>query len=647
MYVTRLLFVLLSSIILTSFGLTSHASEDRLAEQRYLYQKALTTLQKRQTSQYHRLLEKLEDYPLYPYLVYAELASGVSLSKRSEIEEFLNDYDGQPAASRLRHYWLEYLRKRDRWQDYLSYYQPGNGTSEQKCYYQLARYRNGEKELAVSDALQLWSEGKSQPDGCDALFGVLIKNGYITEEIAWQRFTRAVLNHQYQLARYLKRFFVSDSYKDLVEHYYQVDRSPATVGNFKLFQKHPEEILQVIEHGLTHLAAKDARRTVGYWSYYHQTFTFPASSEENIISAIVKGLYRQNEPHAADILLSENLERVDYSLVEWRIREALKQLHWEDILTWIQRLPEEVQQDDRWQYWKIRSQVVLQKISEEQAQQQYATISQKRNFYSFLASDWINNPYELDHVPLTVSDATVDALENEPAFKRMRELLHHGELENARREWRYATRAFTQEQWQAAAVWAVRVDWPNSAINAMIMAGYWNDIDIRFPLPYSALFEKYSDRSKVPLPLLYALARQESALAPDATSAAGARGLIQLMPATAQQTARRNQVPYHNSRDLYNPQINIQLGSYYYSEMLEKFNNRILATAAYNAGPHRVTRWLEDSNGKRPYDVWIETIPFNETRNYVQNVLAFSIIYSHHLNIDQRMLSEHEIKTLL
>ena len=647
MFVTRLVLVVLYSLSLTSFCLTSQASEDKLAGQRDFYQKALTALQKSQTSQYHNLLKKLEDYPLYPYLVYAELATGISLSKRSKIEKFLAEYDGLPVASRLRNSWLEYLRKRDRWQDYLNYYQPGNGTTEQQCYFHLARYRNGERELAVADALELWSQGKSQPDGCDALFGVMIKNNYINEDIAWQRFTRAVLNHQYQLARYLKRFFVSASYKDLVEHYYQVDRSPATVGNYKLFQQHPEEILQVIEHGLTHLAAREARRTLGYWSYYHQTFTFPASSEEKIISAIVKGLYQQNEPKAADTMLRENLALVDYSLIEWRIREALKQLNWDDILTWIQRLPEEVQQDDRWQYWQIRSQLVLQKISEEQAQQQYANLSQKRNFYSFLASDWINNPYALDHEPLAVSDTAVEALDKDPAFKRMRELLHHGELQNARREWRYATRGFTQEQWETAAVWAVRVDWPNSAINAMIMAGYWNDIEIRFPLPYSALFEKYSDRSKVPLHLLYALARQESALSPDATSAAGARGLIQLMPATAQQTARRNQVPYSNSRDLFNPQINIQLGSYYYSEMLEKFNNRILATAAYNAGPHRVTRWLQDSDGKRPFDVWIETIPFNETRNYVQNVLAFSIIYSHHLNIDQRMLSDHEIKTLL
>ena len=134
-----------------------------------------------------------------------------------------------------------------------------------------------------------------------------------------------------------------------------------------------------------------------------------------------------------------------------------------------------------------------------------------------------------------------------------------------------------------------------------------------------------------------------SALAQDAQSHAGARGLMQLMPATARQTARKNGIRYRGSRDLYEPEVNVSLGSRYYREMLERFdNNRILATAAYNAGPHRVQRWLEETGGQLPFDAWIETIPFRETRNYVQNVLAFSMVYAHHLENNARILSPQE-----
>jgi len=177
----------------------------------------------------------------------------------------------------------------------------------------------------------------------------------------------------------------------------------------------------------------------------------------------------------------------------------------------------------------------------------------------------------------------------------------------------------------------------------MVKASRWDDLETRFPVLHRHEFAAQARHNDLPMPLLFAVARQESAFRADALSPAGARGLMQLMPATATEVAQRHGIPYRGPQQLLDPAVNIQLGTRYYRDMLRRFqDNRILATAAYNAGPGRVRQWLERSGGRLPFDAWIEAIPFQETRNYVQNVLAFSAIYAHRLGTDERILSARE-----
>jgi len=178
----------------------------------------------------------------------------------------------------------------------------------------------------------------------------------------------------------------------------------------------------------------------------------------------------------------------------------------------------------------------------------------------------------------------------------------------------------------------------------MIEIKHWDDLNLRFPLAYKEMVAGAAIATDIDPQLLFAIARQESAFSPDAKSPAGALGLMQLMPATAKQTARRSGVIYRY-HDLLKPEPNIKLGSRYLNSLLSQFDgNRILAAAAYNAGPNRVKKWLQVSEGKMPFDVWIETIPFKETRGYVQNVLAFSAIYSHKLGSRAPMVKPKEAK---
>ena len=631
-----------------------------LDEQRALYQKAKSALKVKNQTHFKQALRDMGDYPLKHYLEAMELFERLNSYPRYDVREFLKQHDGTPIAARLRYRWLEALRRRDRWQDYLLDYKQSSATTEQKCYYQLARIRRGQVEdekEAIAEAIKLWTVGKSQPKGCDKLFGILIKRNLITEDIAWERYSQAILNHQYQLARYLKRFFKTPTYKDLVERFYGIDRNHRLVGDYTFFRHHPkkinsDEVHAIITHGLRHLARVDAVTALKHWGRYRQTHPFSASQANQIITALVKGLYNQDHVESADIYLIENIKLIDTALLEWRTRKAMRSANWAEVLQWIAKMPTELQENDRWKYWSYRANQLASKQNTSEADkaeaETYEMLSIDRSFYGFISSEWLGNGYSMAHRKTSVTQEQLDAISHQQGIILTRELLHQEEYLYARREWRSATSNYNEQQWITAAHVVQQWGWHNGVITSMIRAKYWDDIDLRFPLAFQEHFESNAQETGVPIHLLYAVARQESALSHDVTSPAGAKGLMQLMPATAKQTARKNNVRYRNSNDLFKPATNIMLGSRYYKEMLQRFgNNRILASAAYNAGPHRVDRWLKETENKLPFDAWIETIPFKETRGYVQNVLAFSMIYAHHLGNHERILSETEKKQLL
>jgi soluble lytic murein transglycosylase len=233
-------------------------------------------------------------------------------------------------------------------------------------------------------------------------------------------------------------------------------------------------------------------------------------------------------------------------------------------------------------------------------------------------------------------------------MQRARELHFHGDSLDANREWSAASKNYRQQDWVAAAVLASQWQWHNKAIASMGSAKYWDDVEIRFPLAYVEPINQAAKKAGIENYLLFALARQESAFNASATSGAGAMGLVQVMPATAKSTARKHRLPYRSKKQLHSASINLPIGSSYYRDMLERFgNNRILATAAYNAGPSRVDQWLRKTDGKLPFDVWMTLIPFKETRIYVRNVMMYSAIYSRKLGLTPPMLLQHERDMLL
>ena len=660
--------ILLCSSVITNLSyadsiqaISKPSAEDNLAHQRLLYRDALELARQGKWQRLKQHREQLQSYPLYPYLVYADLASNLRYSRRSEVSQYLEDYSGSIKARHLRNHWLNYLAKRQYWSTFTRFYAPQQASIKQQCQFQLARYYadpedpqlDKRRAQALSAALKLWNVGKSQPKQCDRLFNRLIADNRITEALAWQRFNKALINHQYQLARYLQRFIKTPYYSQLAKLYYQADRSPENIGQFQHFNNDSAEELLIIQHALVHLARRDSHASLKYWSHYQQTHEFDDNARSAVVSAIIKGLYKQRATTIADAYFADHLQllndSLDGSLVEWRIRLALQDKDWPSVRLWLQRLPIELQNNSAWRYWHIRS-MQSDPLSTDKPELQKMTesLAQERDFYGFLASDMLDKEYRLNHHPVAIDEQRLETIKALPAMARARELMFHQDSLAANREWNQATASFVYDDWLMAAIAAGQWQWHSKAIASLGRAQYWDDVELRFPLAFEPTIRSAAEDNNVDSALLFALARQESAFDASATSPAGAMGLMQVMPATAKGTARKYKIPYLKSSQLHDPETNIAIASHYYEELLKRYNgSRILASAAYNAGPSRVAQWLNKSDGKLPFDIWIEVIPYRETRAYVRNILMYSIIYSRKIGERAPLLMQDEIFRLL
>ena len=213
----------------------------------------------------------------------------------------------------------------------------------------------------------------------------------------------------------------------------------------------------------------------------------------------------------------------------------------------------------------------------------------------------------------------------------MREWELLGRPNAAKRELTFLQKYGTPQQQLSAAKLAYDNGWYDRAIFALADAGYWDDVEMRFPMVYNKEIQKHSKAAQVDPAWAMAITRRESTFIPTAKSPVGAQGLMQIMPRTAKHIAGRNV----KAEALYNPNTNIDMGTDYLRYLLRaNDNNLVFATASYNAGFSNVQRWIP-KHRQMELDVWIETIPFKETREYVKAVLAYYQIYNIRMNQEQ------------
>lgn len=590
---------------------------------------------------YRALALTLGGYPLYPYLqarnLRQRLAAGVAEAKQldDEVGAFLQRYDGLPPADRLRAAWVEHLAAARRWAQLLRVLPDGIGDARPECWRRRALLHSGRVDEALQGIEKVWLVGRSQPDNCDPLFARWRERGGFTAERVWRRFELAIDNGEERLATYLQRLLPAGR-RALASLWLAVYRRPERVLDAGRFDGGNAEHLELIMRGVYRWARRDSVAAAAAWDRLLGRYRFPAGgSRDRLERRLALYVAGRGDPSAARRLATLPASAVDEQVEEWRVREALARHDWPAVSRSVDRMAPAGRASPRWRYWRARA---LEALGDRQnARSAYRQLVGMRDYHAFLAADRLGVDYQMRHSPLQAPDEMT--LARLPALQRAYEFWRLDRLPQARAEWRLAERGFDTAQQRAAAKLAQRWGWHDRAIAAAAKARDWDDLTLRFPLPYRQAVATYSREHAVDPAWIYAVMRQESLFQSDIRSGAGALGLMQLLPGTGRRIAHALGAPRPAANDLLRIDTNIRYGAYYLRQTMDDLqSNPLLATAAYNAGPRRVVAWLPRHTSVAA-DVWAETIPFRETRQYVQRVMEYAAVYRWRLQQPQARLS--------
>ncbi len=604
------------------------AGDSGLSGQRRIFSEARAALQAGDEKRFVRLSQQIRDYPLYPYLHYQRLVRQLTRLRDTDAQAFMDAYADTPLADRLRRRLLKHAASRRQWQRFLNFYRDPQPTTL-RCYRLQALPHDPPDRDWIRRALDLWLVGHSQPDACDPVFDVLYEGGHITDELRWQRIRLAFGKGRTSLAGYIARELPEED-RRWVQIWRSAHRRPAAMLDDPALREDHPIAREIVVHALQRLARADAAEAHARWQSIRNRYQFSATTRYALERRIALYAAVQKRPQALEWLTALPDAVRDARVREWQARAALQQQDWPALLDAIDRLPPERQSEHEWQYWRARA---LEKLDRRiEAMTILDGLSRQRAYHGFLAADYLDRPYALQSAPINYTeDELKTLLAAEPGLARARELFFHRMNADGRREWAALMRRLDARQRELAAVLAHRWGRPHEAIIAAARSSHRDDLEVRFPVLFRDSIQKTARRFDLDPAWVFGILRQESAFHREARSRVGALGLMQLMPATGRQTAKLLKQPRPSIDQLLDAERNIELGGGYLRHMLDRFDgHQVLATAAYNAGPHRVDRWLPDG-GAQAASVWVDTIPYTETRHYVRGVLAFTTIYQQRL----------------
>ena len=612
-----------------------NAQQD-IEQQRKIYLQAQKALKAGQLTNFKNLTGTLLDYPLYPYLIHDYIRPRISSVDKKDIIQFLEKHDYLPVANDLRKQWLRYLARTGQWQTYIDNYVPMNNT-ELECYQLQARIKTNNTSYLLEDTRSVWLVGKSQPDICDPAFALLYKSDFMTSELIWERIRMSMQNNELNLARYLAGKLDKPE-QEWVNRWIATYRNPARGTNKPGYEDTPLA-REILAQGMRRLAAANVDTAITRWNALKPEYSFDKEQTDQIERALaIRSVINKHE-RSQELLNNLDNQNVDETIFHWRLRGALQKEDWQTLIKWTEGEPPEEAIKLRWKYWRARA--LEQTGRKTEADMLYHELAGERDYYGFLAADKIMADYAIAHRSLPEDLETWNKVSTKPAVERARELFHLGNKYFARREWNAVVGKLTNYELQIAAMIAANWGWHDRTILTLGRAKSYDDLILRFPVVFEDQMTKYSEMRGLDLGWMYALTRAESAFMSDARSPSGALGLMQVMPATGRETAKKINFRTFYNRYLLEPDKNITIGSAYLKQVYERFNNVILATAAYNAGPNAVARWVPIDECMEP-DIWVEQIPYTETRKYVARIMFFATIYDWRLKnkitrINQRM----------
>ena len=447
----------------------------------------------------------------------------------------------------------------------------------------------------ASAALTLWREPLEQPSACDSVFEWLDRQGLLTPAQAaplrqWARLLQAPKPALMQLA---------------AQPTAAVDPAALQAGFNRLTLLDSGAAAALLPRLLARSDMNDALRA-------------------QLRRDAALGLAYDHDPAATAAFTALPAQVIDAPVQQWRVRAALWIGDYRQALDWINQMPAALAAQPRWSYWRARMVEIIEGPAA--AAPLYAQIASLRDYYGYLAADRLHRGYELNVQPSPDDPAVQATLAAQPGLVRARELLACGLYDAAVAEWAAALDGAAPALEIQAAHLAASWGWYTQSIATLARADEWNDVRLRYPRPYPAALAAASALTRLPGDWILAVMRQESLFRRDAVSSAQARGVMQLRLATAAQVAQRWHLPPPDPDSLFDPMAEVPLGAAHLRELLDRYDGQLaLALAAYNAGTAPIARWLPQ--GSMDADVWIENIPYNETRAYVEHILEHIVAY--------------------
>lgn len=573
-----------------------------------------------------RLAAQREPHVLDEYVQYWLLLNRIARPDPAPVSDLAAFFARNPdsvMSERLRAAWLKRLASESRWQDFIREYAGLNRPdSEQQCLWWQARNATGDRTVPGEIAAQ-WAEQVDSHEACAPLFASLARNGSLPVDDVWWRLRRQVDSRNpdaaYTTASWLPAGHAPERAalrQAMTAPQAYLDRLPANFAT-----QRPQRELALA--ALTRLARQDVPAAHARLARISDRLNHEERAYAHALLGFHGALSRL--PLASDWYQAAGDVAMTPAQRAWRVRAALRNEDWPRVAAGIAALPASERNEAEWHYWLARSHAAQGRQTE--AETLYRAIAGQPHFYGILAAEELGGaflPPPEDEQPSATDRQRALA---DPAIARALALYRLDLRTEAVREWLWGVRGKDRALLVAAAHLALEQGLYDRAINTAELADAQANFGIRFLMPFRDVIEPHVRQQGLDIAWVYGLMRQESRFVVPARSHAGAQGLMQVMPATGKWVAKQIGLPGYRQSMLNDPDTNVLLGTSYMRIILQDLDNHpVLASAGYNAGPGRARRWRD----ARPLEgaIYAETIPIDETRDYVKKVLANAVIYA-------------------
>ena len=574
--------------------------------------------------QYLNQLEA-ENYLLAPYAKYWLIRLKLDETDNKLISDFIEQHPDYAFTEKLRIEFLKKLGKQRDWRKFSEAYTNDQSENTSVACYAVEAYAAQPNTGSLMYAKPLWLTDKEQPNDCNRLFDHLQKIGIIDEEAIWQRFRMTLAHNRVNVAKaIIKR---SKQYRSNFDKLLSsTSRSPERMLKKKHVSLKSRFGRELTLYSLIQVAKKDTWQALTAFKNIQNSFD--AGEHSHFYGML--GLYaaKRHEPEAQLWFQKADFDALNEEQMTWFARAALRQQDWLGLLNVIEKMPSELANQAKWRYWRARS--LIERKRQDEANAILVELATERHYYGWLAQDEIKGfrpPKLLNYKPKLKEISHIGTI---PGIQRAEALLAMDLRWEGKHEWVLAVNGMSDKELLAAAEYANQHHWYDLAINTADNTKEYHDFSLRYLMPYQSLMRQAAYQQNIDLTWAHGIVRQESRFMHYAKSHAGAAGLMQLMPTTARWAAKRAGVKNYKRNMIDDLDTNVTIGTYYLRYTLDLMKgNKVMATAGYNAGPSRARKW----QAQEPLEgaIYAETIPFNETRNYVQRVMANSHLYGQQL----------------